>query len=113
MLFMILLGLTLAPASFTETPEPAFSANAAATAQQQGSLVVPPFEVDSPRQDCPDIGPRIADERGRSPRARRLDELPQGQLEYAVFRQVDGCAIRAVVHENAGGSSEPEEGDRR
>ena len=110
---MILLGLTLAPASFTATPAPASSTGGAATAQQQGNLVVPPFGVDSPRKDCPDVGPRVAEGRDGIPRARRLDELPQGLLEYAVFRQVDGCAIRAVVHENAGGSSEQGEGDRR
>ena len=106
MLFMILLGLTFAPANFA-----AVAAEPAPIAQQ-GAAVVPPFAADEARKDCPNPATRHADEDGRVPRARRLDELPQGRLEYAVFREVGGCAIRAVVHENAGRAAEPE-GDRR
>ena len=106
MLFMILLGLALTPPSFGASPV------AAATARQ-GTAVVPPFATDGPREDCPNPAARMAEENGRGARARRLDELPPGRLEYAVFREVDGCAIPAVVHENIGGRPDREGEDRR
>ncbi len=46
-------------------------------------------------------------------RARRLDELPPGRLEFAVLREVDGCVIPAMVHENIGSDSQPERDERR
>jgi hypothetical protein len=105
MLFMILLGLSLAPANFSTALQPAAAASQAVT-------VVPPFAVEETRKDCPNPATRHADEDGRGARARRLDELPPGRLEYAVFREVGGCAIPAVVHENVGRANPPEEGRR-
>jgi hypothetical protein len=94
MLFMILLGLSLAPASLAAEPQTRH-------VQPEAPAVVPPFESLETRKDCPDLSPRIAEERQRGMRPRRLDELPPGLLEFAVHREVDGCPIRAVVHENA------------
>ena len=37
-------------------------------------------------------------------RPRRFTELPAGRLELAVFRELDGCPIPAVVRENIGGT---------
>ena len=102
MLFMILLGFAFAPANMA-TAEPA-------PARTQSFTVVPPFATEESRAECPDLSPRIADERRRGMQPRRLDELPPGRLEYAVFREVDGCPIRAVVHEEA---IEQERQDRR
>jgi len=101
MLLMILLGLSLAPANLAAEPQTRH-------AQPEAFAIVPPFESVETRKDCPDLSPRIAEERQRGIRPRRLDELPPGLLEYAVHREVDGCPIRAVVHENAG-----EDGFRR
>jgi len=56
------------------------------------------------RKVCPDLGPRIATVLRKSVRPQRLDELPPGRLEHSVFRQVDGCAIPAVVREQFDGN---------
>ena len=101
MLFMILLGLAFAPPNLTASAEPAPAAHL-------GSAVIPPFALDEARKDCPNPATRHAEDDDRGVRARRLDELPPGRLEYAVFREVGGCAIPAVVHENIGRQGEPQ-----
>ena len=54
------------------------------------------------REECPSASVRIIDESRKGLRARRLGELPPGQLELSVLREVDGCPIPAVVREDLG-----------
>ena len=106
MLFMILLGLSLAPASVVATP----SVNAA---EQPGPVTGAPALSSLTPNECAGPTVHMADRKGQGARARRLDELPPGRLEFAVFREVDGCPIPAVVHENIGRAPAPEPGGRR
>jgi hypothetical protein len=92
MLSMILLGFALAPSALESSPT-----SPSLNATNQSSA----FATAAKR--CPELSPRIADERSHGARARRLDELPPGRLELAVLREIDGCAIPAVVHEGIGG----------
>lgn len=102
MLFMFLLGLTTAPT----TP----AASAGGPDSQHNSLVVRSFaDAEDEAEDCPNARVRQAD-RMSGAQAQRLDELPPGRLELTVLRQVDGCAIPAVVRESIGGNPEA---DRR
>ena len=102
MLFMFFLGLATAPTS------PA--ASAPGPDLQQDSLVVRSFaDIEDEDEDCPNARVRQAD-RVAGARARRLDELPPGRLQLTVLREVDGCAIPAVVRENIGGNPDS---DRR
>lgn len=104
MLFMILLGLALAP----------ISSGAIAVPDQSTDFA--PLERladDDSARKCPAPSPQLAVERSRGLQARRLDQLPSGRLELAVMREVDGCVIPAVVREGIGGSAAPEEGGRR
>jgi hypothetical protein len=105
MLFVIQLALALAPAALAAAP-----AESPALARNE---VIRPFPSTGEARDCPNPQTQFAVDRSGDLRARRLDELPQGRLEYAVHREVDGCAIPAVVREGIGGSAAPEEGDRR
>ena len=101
MLFMFLLGFATAPTSPAAT---------AAPDSQHNSLVVRSFaDTEGEAEECPNARVRQAD-RVVGARARRLDELPPGRLELTVLRQLDGCAIPAVVRENIGGNPEA---DRR
>ena len=102
MLFMILLGLSLAPTGFAASPAPV------SAAPQPLETAVAPAAVWQSRKDCPGPTSRMADQKGQGPRARRLDELPSGRLEYAVFREVGGCPIPAVVHQSPGPGPGPE-----
>ena len=104
MLFMILLGLVLAPANV---------GNPLVPAPQEDGSVLSNFGSNAPRKECANPSTRMADERQRGNQARRLDELPPGRLELAVLREVDGCVIPAVVHEGIGGNRDPEGADRR
>ena len=99
MLFMILLGLSLAPTSFAAPPGPVNTPSQ--RLEMSGA-------IGQSRKDCPGPTARMADQKGQGPRARRLDELPSGRLEYAVFREVGGCAIPAVVHQAPGQGQGPE-----
>ena len=96
MLFMILLGLSLMPANLAA---PTVPLNAS---PQSRDVAVAPALGGPLRKECAGPSARMADQKGQGPRARRLDELPQGRLEFAVFREVGGCPIPAVVHEQAG-----------
>ena len=102
MLFMFLLGLATAPT----TP----AASAVGPDSRPDPLVVRSFaDTEDEAEDCPNARVRQAD-RVAGAQARRLDQLPPGRLELTVLRQLDGCAIPAVVRENIGGNPEA---DRR
>lgn len=74
--------------------------------------------AEAPPTGCPDLRPRFADgappispgvgDRTRPVPPRTLDKLPPGRLELSVLREVDGCAIPAVLREGIGGAPEPE-----
>ena len=51
------------------------------------------------------IRPRHAGERPRA-EARRLDELPPGDLYLTVWRRVDGCVGPVLVRQGYGGGQE-------
>ena len=104
MLLMLLLGFVLSPSAAAATPT-AFAPPAA------GGFTSPSVS-EGEREKCLNPTVRQADEQAGN-RARRLDELPPGRLEFAVFREMDGCVIPAVVHENIGGNSQPERDERR
>ena len=107
MLFMILLSLSWAPASLADTP-PVTTA-----ADQSGPVARTPTLGTLTRKDCAGPTGHMAGRKDQGARARRLDQLPPGRLEYAVFREVGGCPIRAVVHENIGRQGSPEQGTGR
>jgi hypothetical protein len=85
---------------------------------QTPAAIFPPREAPgaSPDSapDCPSLAPRYADDRRawiERSRPRTLDELPPARLELAVFRQVDGCPIPAVLRDGIG-DARREEGSR-
>ena len=43
--------------------------------------------------------------RRAEPRARRLDQLPPGDLQLAADRRIDGCHQPTIVRENFGGAA--------
>lgn len=43
------------------------------------------------------------------PRLRRLDELPSGNLELAVMREVDGCIEPTIIAQGFGAVAPPEQ----
>ena len=45
--------------------------------------------------------------RGAPVRPRNLGELPPGNLELAVYRQLEGCEVPAIVRQNIGAVSGP------
>ena len=45
--------------------------------------------------------------RRSGPLARRLDQLPAGNLHLAVERQINGCHQPVIVRENIGGAFRP------
>ena len=104
MLFMILLGLALAPSVSTST-------EAVATPRSHSGAILP-FRSDVERK-CPNAYPRVAEEGMGGARPRTLGELPPGRLELAVVREIDGCAIPAVVREGIGGNLDVREDDDR
>jgi hypothetical protein len=106
MLFVIQLALVLAPAALS--PQ---TAESSAQAQTGAVQVFPAVEEGD--KECQRAEVRVAIAPSPTPRARRLDELPQGRLEYAVMREVDGCVIPAVVHERVGAPPDLSEDDRR
>ena len=90
---------------------------AVSTAAQAPAAIFPPHEpptaAPDSAPDCPSLAPRYADDRREwieRSRPRTLDELPPGRLELAVFRQVDGCPIPAVLRDGIGAAPEPDAG---
>ena len=104
MLLMLLLGFAIAPSAAAAAPT-AFPTPAA-------DGFTSPSVGEGEREKCLNPTVRQAEEQAGN-RARRLDELPPGRLEFAVLREVDGCVIPAVVQENIGGNSQPERDERR
>ncbi len=104
MLLMLLLGFALAPSASAAAPP-------AIPSQAKDGFASPSLD-EGERDKCLNPSVRQAEEQAGN-RARRLDQLPPGRLEFAVLREVGGCVIRAMVHENVGGSSQPEADERR
>jgi len=75
--------LLLAVAAFTAAPQPS-------AAQAQANLPI-----------CPRTTSYLAGTeslyRGKSLTPRRLNELPDGNLYFTVYRQIDGCEVPVVV----------------
>jgi hypothetical protein len=64
-----------------------------------------PFATASspPAERCRNPRTQHAARPERNLRPQRLDELPAGNLELTVLRQVDGCAEPAILREGLGG----------
>ncbi len=103
MKFLILLGLALTQTGSSAEPGPL----------EPGPLDPGyPAGLEADGRQCPDSRPRLADQHDRPGQARRLGDLPPGQLELAVLRKVDGCAIPAIVREGLGAGPQAETGQR-
>lgn len=103
MLFMILLAAFALPPAQSAPPAGPSAASPSARA------------VVSQQPECRQATPRTADlPSTQGLRPRRLDELPQGRVELAVLREVDGCVIPAVLNEGIGNlPAPPQRFDRR
>ena len=53
-------------------------------------------------KSCPNARLRHVVKPGQRLRPQRLDELPPAALELTVLREIDGCAIPAIVREGLG-----------
>ena len=91
MLLMFLFAFHSALAAAPSAPPPVVRA----------APVQPAADTAANPEKCQDLSPRLVDEPGAAP-LRRLDELPPGRLELTVLRQVQNCAIPAVVREGIG-----------
>ena len=79
-------------------------------------VAAPPDGGAAPVQPAPELRPLPADQAKSCPNARirhvlkpgqglrpqRLDELPPAALELSVLREIDGCAVPAIVREGLG-----------
>ena len=66
------------------------------------ALAAPPEE----KRSC--TRPDVHQARPAAPvRPRTLGELPPGNLELAVYRQIDGCQTPVIVRQNLGAVSGP------
>ena len=95
----IVLAVFVSAASSAAAPPASPSAPAAAPAPAQTPGTGAPCRFDDLR--------RHAD--GASVRPRRLDELPPGDLQLAVYREVDGCMEPVIVRHDFGA---PRDGGR-
>ena len=54
-------------------------------------------------QNCPATSRYEASKRGKSPRAQKLNELPDADVYRAVYRHIGGCEIPVIVRYRVSG----------
>ena len=67
--------------------------------------------VGSPKS-CPPTSRYEAVRRGKALAARKLNELPAGDLYMAVYRKIGGCEAPIIARYNIGGAPERKSGKR-
>lgn len=89
---LLLIAAALAGISGSAATEPAADISAPAEAHKA---------ADTPKRICREPRMMIAREARVAPR--RLDDLPPGNLELAVQREVDGCIEPTIIRQDVGG----------
>lgn len=95
MRFLVLIAAMLPGASIGAAPEAGPREPASAPFRARA---IDPYPFDPAK--CPD---NMRHAKGARAEARKLGDLPSGDLHLAVVREVDGCPVPTVVRQGIGG----------
>ena len=101
MRFLIVLPAILLPAASTAAP-PVIQVAPETQASADMPVINPGIETAA---GCPPTSRYHATQRGRSPDAKKLNELPAADHYKAVYRRIGDCEVPIVAGYNIGGES--------